>query len=428
MVEEATGAFTKMIVTHMKRIITVLLAFFICCSNSSVAQRARKAVFVIADGIPADVMERLKTPAIAAISEQGGYTRAYVGGEKDGYSQTPTISAVGYNSLLTGTWVHKHNVWDNDIAAPNYNYWNLFRLFKTEYPQKKTAVFSTWLDNRTKLVGSDSAKAGNLQPDFYVDGLELDTVRYPHDTAGYFYYHIDEAVADSAAASIRKEAPDLTWVYLEYTDEMGHRHGNSPQLDDAVQKMDGQIQRIWDAIQYRQKTYDEEWVIYITTDHGRDESGYHHGGQSLRERTTWIVTNASDLNKRFKNSPAIVDIMPSIANFLNIHIPRAQLMEIDGIPLTGKLSATDAMARLDAGKILLQWNVLNKKGKAKIWLATTNHFNTGGKDDYKLVTQVPVANGKATIDVPQQPAAIYKIVIELPYNFLNRWVLVNKSK
>jgi hypothetical protein len=411
----------------MKTVHVISFLLILFCTNSLLAQKERKAVFVIADGIPADVIERLKTPALAAISKEGGYTRAYVGGEKEGYSQTPTISAVGYNSLLTGTWVHKHNIWDNDIAAPNYNYWNMFRFFKTEYPQKKTAVFSTWLDNRTKLVGSDSAKAGNLQPDFHVDGMELDTVRYPHDTAGYFYYNVDEAVADSAAASIRNQAPDLSWVYLEYTDEMGHRHGNSPQLDDAVLKMDGQIQRIWDAIQYRQKTFGEEWVIYITTDHGRDESGYHHGGQSERERTTWIVTNAKDLNERFKKSPAIVDIMPSIARFLNIHIPRAQLMEIDGVPLTGKLSATDATARMEQNKIFVQWNVLDKKGTAKIWLATTNHFKTGGQDDYKLVTKVPVSKGKATINVTDLSAAFYKIVIELPYNFLNRWVVANKA-
>ena len=77
---------------------------------------------MIADGISADVIERLDPPALKSISEVGGYARAHVGGEKDGYSQTPTISAVGYNSLLTGTWVNKHNVWDNDIAEPNYSY------------------------------------------------------------------------------------------------------------------------------------------------------------------------------------------------------------------------------------------------------------------------------------------------------------------
>src|SRR6185295_12438757 len=254
------------------------------------AQKIRKAVFVIADGIPADLIQQSPMPNLQALSKEGGFVKAYVGGEKDGYSQTPTISAVGYNSLLTGTWVNKHNVWDNDIVAPNYNYWNIFRFFKTQYPQKKTAVFSTWLDNRTKLVGSEVKEAGNLQPDYYLDGLELDTVLYVHDTAGYFYHSIDEEVTDTAASYIRKFAPDLTWVYLEYTDEMGHRHGNSKYHDDAVLMMDNQIRKIDEAIKYRQKNFNEDWVIYITTDHGREENGYHHGGQSTRERTTWIVT------------------------------------------------------------------------------------------------------------------------------------------
>jgi len=409
----------------MKFICVSLLLTWI--SSSLSAQKTRKAIFVIADGIPADVIERLKTAALGEIGREGGYTRAFVGGEKNGYSQTPTISAVGYNSLLTGTWVNKHNVWDNDIAAPNYSYWNIFRLFKAQYPQKKTAVFSTWLDNRTKLVGSEAKGAGNLQPDYYLDGLELDTVHYPHDTAGYFYHPIDETIVDTTASYIKQKAPDLTWVYLEYTDEMGHRHGNSKIFDDAVVMMDQQIKRIWEAIQYREKNFNEDWVIYITTDHGRGDNGYHHGGQSERERTTWIVTNAKGLNERFKEEqPGIVDIMPSLASFLNVDIPKDKLMEIDGVSLAGKLSVTSLKTDLVNDAIEVKWNVINKDGKAKIWVATTNNFKTGGKDDYKLMTEVPVAKGKATISVKQMPSDYYKIVIEAPYNFLNRWIIVKK--
>src|SRR5690349_873275 len=106
----------------MKHFLIVLI--FACTALFAAAQK-KKVVFMIVDGIPADLVEKVNTPNLDAIAKIGGYKRAYVGGEKGGYSQTPTISAVGYNSLLTGTWVNKHNVWDNDIKAPNYSYHNL---------------------------------------------------------------------------------------------------------------------------------------------------------------------------------------------------------------------------------------------------------------------------------------------------------------
>ncbi|MEQ1675253.1 MAG: alkaline phosphatase family protein [Chitinophagaceae bacterium] len=395
------------------------------CVNNLFAQKIPKAIFVIADGIPADLIESLPMPNLRAISKQGGFARAYVGGEKGGYSETPTISAVGYNSLLTGTWVNKHNVWDNDIAAPNYNYWNIFRFFKTQYPEKKTAVFSTWIDNRTKLVGSEVTAAGNIQPDYYFDGMELDTLMYPHDTAGYFYNVIDDAVTDTAAAVIKRVAPDLSWVYLEYTDEMGHRHGNGKYLTDAVLMLDKKLGKLWKAIQYRQKNFNEEWQIYITTDHGREDNGYHHGGQGERERTTWIATNASGLNEYFfKQQPGIVDIMPTMADFLKVAIPLPDRREIDGIPLTGKLSATKLETSVDNTTLHIKWKIHRKEGMAKIWLATTNNYKAGASDDYYLVKEVPVINGKASIDISQYHSDFYKLVIELPYNYLNKWILL----
>ena len=388
--------------------------------------KKKKVIFIIADGIPADVLEKIHPPSLAQIEKNDGYKRAYVGGEKGGYSQTPTISAVGYNSLLTGTWVNKHNVWGNDIKDPNYHYPTIFRLLKLADTSKKTAIFSTWLDNRTKLVGESLPQTDQIKVDYHTDGLELDTVNYPHDKLSQYIHKIDEKVTDDAAACIREQAPDLVWLYLEYTDDMGHRYGDSREQKEAVGFTDQQVGRIWSAVQYREKKFNEDWLVIVTTDHGRDSiTGKNHGGQSARERTTWIATDAKDLNHYWRDyTPAIVDIMPTIARHLNISIPRDNQLELDGVPLTGKLSVAEPTVQLENNRLNIHWKSFDKDGNIKIWLSTTNNFKTGGKDEYKLLAEVPAAQQSAIFGIGSTPSAFYKIVLEGPYNTVNKWVLV----
>ncbi len=408
----------------MKNLIKHIWIIFCFSAAASIAQnRQNKVVFIIADGIPADVVERVHTPNLDAITKEGKYMRAYVGGEKDAYSQTPTISAVGYNSLLTGTWVNKHNVWDNDIKNPNYNYWNIFRFFKQQYRKKKTAIYSSWTDNRTKLFGDSIAEAGNIHPDFYADGYELDTINFPHDKQRDFMHKIDETVTDAAVQGIKKKAPDLSWVYLEYTDDMGHMYGDSKEFYNAVSMMDNQIGKIWNAIEYRKKHFNEDWLIIITTDHGRDEkTGKGHGGQTQRQRNTWIATNYHDLNNYAQYyQPAIVDIMPTIARFMNINIPAGRMRETDGIPLIGKVSIADVRLNHFQNNIDISWKALDTSGKVKIWVSTTNHFKEGKPDTYQLMGEVPVNNEHVVIDVSNAKSSFYKIVLEGLYNSVNKW-------
>ena len=290
-----------------------------------------KAVFIIVDGVAADVIASVATPNIDRISAVGGFSNAYVGGEVGGESESPTISAVGYNSLLTGTWANKHNVWTNDVEAPNYGYWDIFRIGKTHDPDLHTAVFSTWTDNRTRLIGDGLAEAGGRKLDYYFDGLELDTERFPEDEHSMRIMQIDAVVAREAARYIGESGPDLSWVYLQYTDDAGHLFGDSEEFVDAVKIADQQVGMIWESIRARERQLSEDWLIVVTTDHGRDAiTGKNHGGQSRRERTIWIATNSQRLNERFSQLPGIVDILPSIATHLDLTIPAEVSAGLDG--------------------------------------------------------------------------------------------------
>lgn len=405
----------------------VLLALlsFSCKPSESGKTKTPKAVFIIVDGISGDVIQKLNPPVVGEISKAGGFTLAHVGGGKASYSETPTISAVGYNSLLTGTWVNKHNVWDNDIAAPNYNYWNLFRIAKQSDPTLKTAVFSTWEDNRTKLIGEGLQQAGNVSVDFKFDGLEHDTVTYPHDTTRIFIQRIDEAVSDEAARVISSEGPDLSWVYLEFTDDMGHKFGDSPQFHEAIMTADKQIGKVWNAVKERQDKYDEDWLIVITTDHGRDaDTGHNHGGQSDRERLTWIVTNAAQRNGRFEQNPGVVDIFSTICYHLRLQIPEDVHREVDGVPFIGPIDVSDLKAQKDGDKVLLTWrNMSENGGTGEIYVTDTNNFKNGGKDEYKKVGEAPLS--QESFELVLEKGNFHKILLKTPRQFANVWVTEN---
>jgi hypothetical protein len=409
-----------------------LLLGLLGTASAPTQQPTRKVVFIIVDGIPADVLEKAPTPNIRQLIAAGTYLRAHVGGEPGTYTETPTISAPGYNDLLTGTWGYKHNVWDNAIKAPNYQYKTIFRLLKDQQPNKKIAIFSTWLDNRTKLVGEGLPATDRLSVDYKFDGYELDTVAYPHDKQSLYTHAIDDRVIREAATCLKANGPDLSWIYLEHTDDMGHRFGDSPQQLQAVAYVDEQVGKIRDALAFRTKNYKEDWLLVLTTDHGRDaQTGKGHGGQSERERTTWMVLNTPATNAyAHRIQPGIVDILPTVARFLGLALPAATSRELDGVPLLGPVSLAAPRVQLAGDSLRIRWTALGtgKPEKVKVWLTTTNHFKDGGTDSYALLGTVALARQGLEISRAKVPSTFYKIVLEGEHNTVNRWIMPPGSR
>lgn len=405
---------------------TLLLALTLLSLAAHAQPRARKVVFIIADGIPADVLEKATTPNIKKVIASGTYLPAYVGGGLGTYTQTPTISAPGYMDLITGTWGYKHNVWDNAVQAPNYQYKNIFCLLKEARPAAKIGIFSTWLDNRTKLVGEGLPAAGNLKFDYHADGYELDTVAFRHDKGSLYTHAIDDKVVAEAAQCLRQNGPDLSWVYLEHTDDIGHRYGDSPQQQQALSYLDAQVGQVWAALQARTRQHAEDWLLVLTTDHGRDApTGRNHGGQSARERATWLVLSDKQTNAYAQRPPAsITDVLPTIARFMQLPLPLATQRELDGVPLLGSVSLAAPLLAAASDSLRLRWTALGSRAeRVKIWATPTNKFKTGGVDEYVLLGTVPLARQRAAFSRAAYPAAFYKIVLEGEHNTVNTWLM-----
>jgi predicted AlkP superfamily pyrophosphatase or phosphodiesterase len=409
---------------HSLRIVNKLLfliPFLLILITGFSQSNKKKVVFIIADGIPADIIERVEKPNIDMIIQEGAYKRAFVGGIKGAYNQTPTISAPGYNNLITGTWANKHNVKNNSIKAPNYHYWSIFRYLKNMDATKTTAIFSTWQDNRTKLIGEGLKETGGYFVDYKYDGYELDTLQFPHDKKGEWAHRVDDYVISKADSVIRINAPDMSWIYLEYTDEVGHIFGDGSAIDQAVSYLDQQMGKVYKALEFRKKNFKEDWLLVLTTDHGRDSiTGKSHGGQSARERTTWLITNYHSLNDYFKTSqPAIVDILPTIASFMNIEIPGNNKQELDGVSLIGNVSFANAKATIKNDSLWVSWNAISKKGDIRISITYGDQFKVGNKDNYIPLLTTPITHNIVGIPLNTLLTGQAKILLEGKLNTIN---------
>ena len=192
-----------------------------------------------------------------------------------------TSTAPGWASILTGEWADVHGITDNGIIKTLDTLTIQTRLAQEGLVNKAT-FFTLWSGHFNETNGTYAAeiqycKENNLPVDFEL--IEDDGV--------------DFNIQQRTLKEIRDpNGADLIFSIFEIGDHTGHNYkfGNyNPFYRAAMQINDTHLYGLLKAVESR-STYDtEDWLIVVTNDHGGAD--YDHGGASIMERTTYIISN-----------------------------------------------------------------------------------------------------------------------------------------
>jgi predicted AlkP superfamily pyrophosphatase or phosphodiesterase len=263
--------------------------------------RVPRVLLIGIDGVRPDVLAEVETPNLDALIERGAFTdRA-----RTGY---PTVSGPGWSSFLTGVWPEKHGVTDNEFQGKNYDAFpDLFTRIESVRPELETWVAADWLP----LVAND-----------HNGPVISDAVDTKHVLDGYTegWAEADERTVLLAETALSLRAPDAMFVYLGNPDETSHQHRSiGLEYREAIALADRHVGRLVAAVRARSTT-EEDWLILVSTDHGRTAQGG-HGGDSPEERTIFYLASGPSVNPGSISEPVfIVDVAVTALTHLGIDI------------------------------------------------------------------------------------------------------------
>jgi predicted AlkP superfamily pyrophosphatase or phosphodiesterase len=261
--------------------------------------REPRVLVIGLDGVRMDVLARAHTPHLDSLAASGILLTAA--------TVEPTVSGPNWSSILTGVGPDKHGVRSNDFSSNAYDRYPDFltrlELVDSAY---RTAAVVDW-----PPLGS-GASGGPLVSD-RVDRLTL----IDGDSLGYTL--ADSLSAEAGAELLRTGEWDAVFVYLGDIDEAGHRTSSlAPEYRAAIETADRQVGRLLEAL--RSRLSYEDWLVLVTTDHGRRDDGG-HGGTSDLERTSFILMSGPAASRQAPaERPRVYDVAVTALTHLGVRI------------------------------------------------------------------------------------------------------------
>ena len=290
----------------------------------------KKVLLLGIDGVQYQHLEKLPTPNFDRLKIQ----KAFAGGVEHQQTEQATASGPAWTTIMTGVWANKHGVSENSSGLANPSYPGLYRRIYSVYPNAKMYGFVTWKQTHVNYFGNDLM----LLLEENNGSSDLDNL-------------------DKTLAVLENKAADFIFLHFDDVDNAGHAYCFSAAYDEAIKMADQRLGQVLDAIEKRTQLTQfeqEDWLVLVVSDHGRDADGCSHGAQTENEKTVFIASN-KDLNKEFTDSvsspvqdfnglynfPAQTSVAPTILSYLGIPIKKEWLLE--GQSLLGDLGVRKVM-------------------------------------------------------------------------------------
>ncbi len=289
-----------------------LFVFLLLLAAISVQAQSPKVLLIGIDGIRSDQLAAADTPNIDALGSDG-----YV--SLSARTRMPTVSGPGWSSMVTGVWAEKHRVMGNNFAEKRYD---LYPDFLTRLEQLDSR-WETFAALNWPPLGTTNA-AGPL----FSDLIDV-KVNINGDTMGYGT--ADERACDVSESYLASASVDAAFVYLGNPDVASHDEGlYSSAYREAIEAADDCVGRLSAALDRRAGADDEDWLILISTDHGRNEGGG-HGGDSEAELTIFYVASGASAKSETGVTPQIVDV--AVTALMHLGIDVLPEWNLDGKPV-----------------------------------------------------------------------------------------------
>lgn len=242
----------------------------------------KKAIIIGYDGCRADALTFVESTfsGINKMLKDGASCKlSYCGGVNYPAKNTQdTSTAPGWCSILTGKWADKTGITGNGITK-SLEYKTLMTIL-TENGTIDSASFVTSWD-------------GHFETDTSTYKLEKAYCEEKGLDVSFNYCAEDTASAYAVIKDLKKEdCSDFIFAIYEGPDHAGHSFGFS--TNNAIYRAGFRLNDVLayhtlKALENRENYENEDWLIIITADHGGFGTG--HGGPTIQERMTFIISN-----------------------------------------------------------------------------------------------------------------------------------------